>query len=317
MLRSPPEPESEEISLYITTYYSLLRSIGRGAGPRVRGGARLQRLEPARGRARGRARPLRVRLCGSAPPRRHARRRSRHPRPVARALRGRRLRRPPAGRSPRRAAAAARCATTATASSPSSSRARATSTTSSRSSPPTRSSGTRFTSGSARVAPSPEAMVEATKDPVALAAALGVPGRRRAEAPRRLRPDAPRARRSRALRSPARPPRAHARGVVLAVPARGAALVERHRARLRARPREPRRPPVYFVSSNTHALANLVGGYARAHADEIVAWARPATPRASATRSRASPRWTIRRSSRRSSTTCCARTSTPTPARRR
>lgn len=28
MLRSPPEPESEEISLYITTYYSLLRSSG-------------------------------------------------------------------------------------------------------------------------------------------------------------------------------------------------------------------------------------------------------------------------------------------------
>jgi hypothetical protein len=35
----------------------------------------------------------------------------------------------------------------------------------------------------------------------------------------------------------------------------------------------PRRPPVYFVSSNTHALANLVGGYARSHTPEIVAWA--------------------------------------------
>lgn len=40
----------------------------------------------------------------------------------------------------------------------------------------------------------------------------------------------------------------------------------------------PRRPPVYFVSSNTHAIANLVGGYARSHADEIVAWARLRDP---------------------------------------
>jgi len=29
------------------------------------------------------------------------------------------------------------------------------------------------------------------------------------------------------------------------------------------------RPPTYFVSSNTHALANLLGGYALAHADEL------------------------------------------------
>jgi hypothetical protein len=36
---------------------------------------------------------------------------------------------------------------------------------------------------------------------------------------------------------------------------------------------EPRRPPVYFVSSNTHAIANLVGGYAQRHASEIVTWA--------------------------------------------
>jgi hypothetical protein len=32
--------------------------------------------------------------------------------------------------------------------------------------------------------------------------------------------------------------------------------------------------PVYFVSSNTHAAVNLLGGYARAHRDEIVAAAR-------------------------------------------
>jgi hypothetical protein len=31
----------------------------------------------------------------------------------------------------------------------------------------------------------------------------------------------------------------------------------------------PRRPPVYFVSSNTHAIANLVGGYANTHQKEI------------------------------------------------
>ena len=44
------------------------------------------------------------------------------------------------------------------------------------------------------------------------------------------------------------------------------------------RPTEPRRPPVYFVSSNTHAIANLVGGYARAHAAEIVTWAKRENP---------------------------------------
>lgn len=41
---------------------------------------------------------------------------------------------------------------------------------------------------------------------------------------------------------------------------------------------EPRRPPVYFVSSNTHAIANLVGGYAAKHAGEIVRWAKEANP---------------------------------------
>lgn len=41
---------------------------------------------------------------------------------------------------------------------------------------------------------------------------------------------------------------------------------------------EPRRPPVYFISSNTHAIANLVGGYAQSHADEIVSWARREDP---------------------------------------
>ena len=41
---------------------------------------------------------------------------------------------------------------------------------------------------------------------------------------------------------------------------------------------EPRRPPVYFVSSNTHAIANLVGGYAQKHAGEIVRWAKATNP---------------------------------------
>jgi hypothetical protein len=36
--------------------------------------------------------------------------------------------------------------------------------------------------------------------------------------------------------------------------------------------------PVYFVSSNTHSLTNLVGGYARAHRDDIVRFARASNP---------------------------------------
>jgi hypothetical protein len=44
------------------------------------------------------------------------------------------------------------------------------------------------------------------------------------------------------------------------------------------RPEPPRRRPVYFVSSNTHAIANLVGGYARSHKDEILAYSREKNP---------------------------------------
>ena len=36
-----------------------------------------------------------------------------------------------------------------------------------------------------------------------------------------------------------------------------------------AYPRSPRQAPTYFVSSNTHALSNLIGGYAIHHADEL------------------------------------------------
>ncbi|AKU91885.1 DUF6909 family protein [Vulgatibacter incomptus] len=40
----------------------------------------------------------------------------------------------------------------------------------------------------------------------------------------------------------------------------------------------PRRRPVYFVSSNTHSLSNLLGGYAQAHQGEIVDFARRKNP---------------------------------------
>ena len=43
------------------------------------------------------------------------------------------------------------------------------------------------------------------------------------------------------------------------------------------REREPRRRPVYFVSSNTHSLANLLGGYAPAHLAELHETARRET----------------------------------------
>ncbi len=44
------------------------------------------------------------------------------------------------------------------------------------------------------------------------------------------------------------------------------------------RKEHPRRPPVYFVSSNTHAIANLVGGYASTHRDELVDFVRSSNP---------------------------------------
>lgn len=39
----------------------------------------------------------------------------------------------------------------------------------------------------------------------------------------------------------------------------------------------PRRPPVYFVSSNSHSLANLLGGYARKHRGPLLEFARNVT----------------------------------------
>lgn len=128
-----------------------------------------------------------------------------------------------------------------------------------------------------RVAPSPEAMVEATKDPVALAAALGVPvedAQKLLDAFGPLRAE----RGGRAL---------YDRPLDLRLRMLAASYSQYQRAAQRwwsgiepayVKATEPRRPPVYFVSSNTHALANLVGGYARSHADEIVAWARLRDP---------------------------------------
>lgn len=50
------------------------------------------------------------------------------------------------------------------------------------------------------------------------------------------------------------------------------------------REERPRRRPVYFVSSNPHALPNLLGGYAAAHRDELVAFARREDPEGLAAR---------------------------------
>ncbi len=44
------------------------------------------------------------------------------------------------------------------------------------------------------------------------------------------------------------------------------------------RPDHPRRPAFYFVSSNMHALSNLLGGYATAHRERILAFARRNNP---------------------------------------
>ncbi|HEY0136538.1 MAG TPA: hypothetical protein VGB85_20790 [Nannocystis sp.] len=41
---------------------------------------------------------------------------------------------------------------------------------------------------------------------------------------------------------------------------------------------DPRRPPIYFVSSNTHSLLNMLGGYARSHRDAIVEYAKRRNP---------------------------------------
>lgn len=128
-----------------------------------------------------------------------------------------------------------------------------------------------------RFVASPEAMSDVTKDPEALALALAVT------------PDD-----AQKLMDAFGPARLEAGGRALydrPIDLRIRMLASSHSQYQRAaqrwwsgiepayvRPVEPRRPPVYFVSSNTHALANLVGGYARSHADAIVAWAKQCNP---------------------------------------
>lgn len=127
------------------------------------------------------------------------------------------------------------------------------------------------------VAPSPEAMIEATKNPTALAGALGV----EVEDAQKLLDAFGPARLERGGRA------LYDRPLDLRVRMLAASYSQYQRAAQRwwsgiepayVKRTEPRRPPVYFVSSNTHALANLVGGYARSHSDEIVAWARLRDP---------------------------------------
>jgi len=123
----------------------------------------------------------------------------------------------------------------------------------------------------------PDALLDAVRDPVALSATLGVPvdeaqklidafGAKRLE------------RAGRAL---------YERELDLRLRMLAASHSQYQRAAQRwwgaiepsyVRKTEPRRPPVYFVSSNTHAIANLVGGYAQSHTEEIVAWARREDP---------------------------------------
>lgn len=45
----------------------------------------------------------------------------------------------------------------------------------------------------------------------------------------------------------------------------------------------PRRPAVYFVSSNSHSLSNLLGGYARLHRSQLVQFSRERNPEGLAT----------------------------------
>jgi hypothetical protein len=128
-----------------------------------------------------------------------------------------------------------------------------------------------------RAAPSADALLDATRDPVALGQALGVPvddAQKLMDAfgPRRLE------RGGRTL---------YERPLDLRLRMLAPSYSQYQRAAQRwwsgiepayMKKTEPRRPPVYFISSNTHAIANLVGGYARTHADEIINWAKRENP---------------------------------------
>lgn len=128
-----------------------------------------------------------------------------------------------------------------------------------------------------RVAPTPDALAAAVKDPVVLGEALGVS----VEDAQKLIDAFGPARLERSGRALFEHP----------LDLRVRMLAPSHSQYQRAaqrwwsgiepvymQPAEPRRPPVYFVSSNTHAIANLVGGYARTHSEEIVKWARKENP---------------------------------------
>jgi hypothetical protein len=128
-----------------------------------------------------------------------------------------------------------------------------------------------------RAVSSAEELVEITKDPVALAAALGVSPDDVHRFVDALGPGGLE-RGARAL---------YERRANLNVKMLAASHSQYQRAAQRwwsgvepayVRKSAPRRPPVYFVSSNTHAIANLVGGYAQSHMDEIVAWAERVDP---------------------------------------
>ncbi len=128
-----------------------------------------------------------------------------------------------------------------------------------------------------RAASSPDALTAAASDPVALGQALGVP----VEDAQKLIDAFGPARLERGGRT------LYERPVDLRVRMLAPSHSQYQRAAQRwwsgieptyVRKTEPRRPPVYFVSSNTHAIANLVGGYGRSHVDEIVSWARRANP---------------------------------------
>lgn len=128
-----------------------------------------------------------------------------------------------------------------------------------------------------RAAPSADALLDATRDPVALSTALGVSvddAQKLIDAfgPKRLE------RGGRAL---------YERRLDLRMRMLAPSHSQYQRAAQRwwggiepsyVRKDAPRRPPVYFVSSNTHAIANLVGGYAQRNAGEILNWARQHNP---------------------------------------
>jgi hypothetical protein len=280
MDRQRPRTTSDEIDLYIRTYYSLLRSSGE---VRVRAFEEAHSFSDSSLHAGARGHPRRRRLrLQRRPPARRACRRSSASSSASRTRASRPSASPSApGRASRPAAVADRCASTAATCSAPSSRAPATSTTSSRSSPPTRSCGTRCTCScttpSSAAACSPPPTTSPGRRPHASSAPLS------ASTTRACAPSAPPSTPTGSAasgRSAAAP--ATSRCACSAAPTRSTSAPRSAGGRASSRPtcatQEPRRPPIYFVSSNTHSLVNMLGGYARAHRDEIVEYARRSDP---------------------------------------